>query len=60
MDLGKDKETTLYRKYLLPTLCAMVFNAVYILTDTLMIGRGIGEEALVALNLLLPVFSLYF
>lgn len=60
MDLGKDKETTLYRKYLLPTLCAMVFNAVYILTDTLMIGKGIGEEALVALNLLLPIFSLYF
>lgn len=60
MDLVKEKETTLYRKYLLPTLCAMVFNAVYILTDTLMIGRGIGAEALVALNLLLPVFSLYF
>lgn len=60
MDLGKDKETTLYRNYLLPTLCAMVFNAVYILTDTLMIGKGIGEDALVALNLLLPVFSLYF
>lgn len=60
MNLGIGKETTLYRKYLLPTLCAMVFNAIYIITDTLMIGRGIGEEALVALNLLLPVFSLYF
>lgn len=60
MDLGMDKEITLYRKYLLPTLCAMVFNSIYIITDTLMIGRGIGEEALVALNLLLPVFSLYF
>lgn len=60
MDLEKEKETTLYCRYLLPTLCAMVFNAVYIITDTLMIGRGIGEEALVALNLLLPVFSVYF
>lgn len=60
MDLGTGKETALYRKYLLPTLCAMVFNAIYIITDTLMIGKGIGEEALVALNLLLPVFSLYF
>lgn len=60
MNLEKDKETTLYRKYLMPTVFGMVFNAIYILTDTLMIGKGIGEEALVALNLLLPIFSVYF
>lgn len=60
MDLGSGKETTLYRKYLLPSMFATVFNSVYILADTLMIGKGIGEDALVALNLLLPLFSLYF
>lgn len=60
MNLERDKETTLYRKYLLPTMCAMAFNAIYIITDTLMIGKGIGEGALVALNLLLPIFSVYF
>lgn len=60
MDLGTGKETRLYRKYLLPSMFATVFNSIYILADTLMIGKGIGEEALVALNLLLPLFSLYF
>ena len=60
MNLGTDKETTLYAKYLLPTICAMVFNAVYIITDTIMVGKGIGEDGLVALNLLLPIFSMYF
>ena len=60
MNLGQDKETVLYRKYLLPTMLGMAFNAIYIITDTLMIGKGIGETALVALNLLLPVFSVYF
>ncbi len=60
MNLDNGKEINLYIKYLLPTICAMVFNAIYIITDTLMIGKGIGEEGLVALNLLLPIFSAYF
>lgn len=60
MNLDTGKEINLYIKYLLPTICAMVFNAIYIITDTLMIGKGIGEEGLVALNLLLPIFSAYF
>lgn len=60
MNLATDKETKLYAKYLLPTICAMVFNAIYIITDTLMIGKGIGEAGLVALNLLIPAFSVYF
>lgn len=60
MNLDNEKEINLYIKYLLPTICAMVFNAIYIITDTLMIGKGIGEEGLVALNLLLPIFSAYF
>lgn len=60
MNLDTGKEINLYIKYLLPTICAMVFNAIYIITDTLMIGKGIGEEGLVTLNLLLPIFSAYF
>lgn len=60
MNLDTENEVKLYIKYLMPTICAMVFNAIYILTDTLMVGKGIGENGLVALNLLLPVFSAYF
>ena len=43
----------LYRKYLFVT-------SIYILADTMMIGRGVGPVGIAALNLLLPVFSLFF
>lgn len=59
-DLLKDDIKKLYIRYLMPSICATMITSVYIIADTVMVGHGIGENALVALNLLLPIYSLLF
>lgn len=59
-DLLKDKPSSLYFKYLLPSVSASLVTSIYILADTIMIGRGCGAAALAALNIVLPVFALLF
>lgn len=60
MNLLTEKESKLFIKYLFPTMLSMAIISFYIITDTVMIGQGVGQSGLVALNLLLPLFSVYF
>lgn len=60
IDLLRDDPKRLFGRYLLPSVSATFVTSIYIIVDTIMIGRGVGAEALVALNLVLPVFSLLF
>ena len=50
----------LYFKYLFPSICSTLVTSIYILADTIMIGHGVGSDGIVALNLVIPVFSIYF
>lgn len=50
----------LFLRYLIPSMLSTVFVSVYVITDTMMIGHGVGEEGLVALNIILPLFSLMY
>lgn len=59
-NLLEDPIKALYRKYLLPSISATLVTSIYILADTMMVGRGVGPVGIAALNLLLPVFSLFF
>lgn len=59
-NLLEDPIRVLYRKYLLPSISATLVTSIYILADTMMVGRGVGPVGIAALNLLLPVFSLFF
>ena len=59
-NLLEDQIKTLYGKYLLPSISATLVTSIYILADTMMVGRGVGAVGIAALNLLLPVFSLFF
>lgn len=60
LDLLKDKPRRLFFSYLLPSMCSNVFTSIYVITDTMMVGHGVGKDGLVALNLLLPVFNVFF
>lgn len=60
LDLLKDDPRRLFFSYLLPSMCSNVFTSIYVITDTMMVGHGVGEDGLVALNLLLPFFSGFF
>ncbi len=59
-DLLQDDPKKLFGRYLLPSISATFVTSIYIIVDTIMIGRGVGSDALVALNLVLPVFSALF
>lgn len=59
-NLLEDNIHSLYRRYLIPSISATLVTSIYILADTVMIGRGVGAVGIAALNLLLPVFSLFF
>lgn len=60
MDLLKDAPKALFSKYLLPSVSATMVTSIYILADSIMIGKGIGELAIAALNLVLPLFNIMF
>ncbi|WP_295940831.1 MATE family efflux transporter [uncultured Alistipes sp.] len=51
-DVGK-----LFRRFLIPTVTGMVFSAVFVITDGIFVGRGIGSDALASVNLVAPLFT---
>lgn len=50
----------LFYQYLIPAICATMVTSVYVLADTIIIGKGIGIEAMAALNIVLPLFNIFF
>ena len=36
---------TLFRKLLLPTVLGMIFSALFVITDGIFVGKGIGSDA---------------
>lgn len=50
---------TLYRSYVVPTLVAMLSNSLYCLVDVYFISFGSGSLGLAALNIAMPLFTLY-
>lgn len=59
LDLLHDKEITLLRKYMIPSVAGMLGLSVCILFDTMFIGHKLGELGLAALNIALPTYNLY-
>ena len=60
VDLLKDSPQKLFLKYLVPSVSATMVTSIYILADSIMIGKGIGELAIAALNIILPLFNIFF
>ena len=60
MDILKDNVNKTYFRFLLPTIGATLITSVYILADAIIIGRFINDKAMAALNVLTPIFSLFY
>ena len=58
IDLRSAAVGRLFRRFLVPTVLGMLFSAVFILTDGIFVGRGIGSDALAAVNIAAPLFTL--
>jgi Na+-driven multidrug efflux pump len=52
--LEKDIKS-LFWKYAIPSMTMMVIMSVYFIVDAIFIGRGVGSEALGAVNLTIPI-----
>lgn len=57
--LLSDKPSSLFFKYLGATVLANLTHAIYVLVDVLCVGVGVGSDALAAMNIALPVFTIY-
>lgn len=58
IDFGSMNVSTLFRKLLVPTVLGMVFSAVFVITDGIFVGKGIGSDALAAVNITAPLFMI--
>lgn len=58
IDFGRMELPKLFRKLLIPTVLGMVFSAVFVITDGIFVGQGIGSDALAAVNITAPLFLL--
>lgn len=50
----------LFFHYLVPSICGTMVTSIYVLADTIMIGKGIGTVAMAALNIALPIYNIFF
>ena len=56
IDFGSMEIPRLFRKLLIPTVLGMVFSAAFVITDGIFVGRGVGSDALAAVNITAPLF----
>ena len=52
--------TRLFFRCALPSMISMAFGALYQIADGLFVGRFIGEDALAAINLIMPIIMMVF
>ena len=49
-----------YLKYLIPTITTMTLFSTYTMVDGIFVGRGVGSDALAAVNIAMPFVTLAF
>lgn len=58
VDFGKGGIVQTFGRVFVPTLAGMLFSAIFILTDGIFVGHGIGNSGLAAVNLVVPIFNI--
>lgn len=58
MDLLRDDLKKLYFKFLIPSLGSAMVMSIYTLTDAIVIGKGVGTDALAALSITTPLLCI--
>lgn len=57
LNFGNGSIPRMFAKMLFPTLSGMTFSVLFLLTDGIFIGNGIGGDGLAAVNLVMPMFT---
>lgn len=50
----------LFFRYLIPSIMGTMVTSIYVLADTIIIGKGLGSVAMAALNIALPIYNVFF
>lgn len=58
LDFKRMKVGKLFTKQLFPTLLGMVSSALFVVVDGIFVGRGIGSDALAAVNITTPIMMI--
>lgn len=58
MDLLKENLKKLYFRFLIPSLGSAMVMSIYTLTDAIVIGKGVGADALAALSITTPLLCI--
>lgn len=58
--LTTESVSKLFFRYLFPSIMGTMVTCIYVLADTIIIGKGIGIDAMAALNIVLPLFNIFF
>nr|WP_320058344.1 MATE family efflux transporter [uncultured Bacteroides sp.] len=58
MDYNTTSINKLFLKQLVPNILGMALTALFIIVDGIFVGRGIGSDALAAVNIVAPVFTI--
>ena len=58
-DILNDDIKKVFLKYLLPSVGGMLGISLYVLGDTLLVGRGLGSSGLAALNISIPIMNIF-
>ena len=58
MDLLRDNLKKLYLRFLIPSLGSAMVMSIYTLTDAIVIGKGVGPDALAALSITTPLLCI--
>lgn len=56
--LEEDIKKTFF-KYLIPSIGGMLGVSLYVLGDTMIVGRGLGSQGLAALNISIPIINVF-
>lgn len=57
--LGQDIRKVFF-KYLIPSVGGMMGTSLYVLGDTILVGRALGAEGLAALNISIPIINVFY
>ncbi|MCG8484509.1 MAG: MATE family efflux transporter [Clostridia bacterium] len=58
-ELQTERITKLLLKYIIPTVTGMLVAAIHIFIDGIFVGRGIGSVGVAAVNIVVPLFTVY-
>ena len=59
IDLRNDPIKKSFFRYLMPAITGMVIKSIFIMVDTIFIGRGVGPDGLAAVSMSVPFFSFF-